>query len=57
MTESESTAAVRDELRRLQLGDWDVQTNGSFSAVRPCAGLAFDEERKVVLLVPTPRRP
>jgi hypothetical protein len=57
MTKVQATTTVRAELRRLQLGQWDVQTNGSFSAARPCAGLAFDEERKIVLLVPTPRRP
>lgn len=57
MNEQEATELVRAELRRLRLSDWGIRTNGPFSAARPCASLAFDEEHRTVLLVPMPRTP
>ena len=55
MDEQEATKVVRAELRRLRLNDWGVRSNGPFSAARPCASLAFDEEHRIVLLVPLPK--
>jgi hypothetical protein len=55
MDEQEATELVRAELRKLRVNDWGVRTNGPFSAARPCASLAFDEEHRTVLLVPMPR--
>jgi hypothetical protein len=55
MNEQQATEAVRAALRRLRVNDWDVRTNGPFSAPRPCASLAFDEEHRIVLLVPLPK--
>lgn len=57
MNEHKATAAVHAELRKLHLGDWGVRSNAPFSTARPCASLAFDEEHRIVLLVPIPRTP
>lgn len=55
VSESEARRIVVAEMRRLGLGDWRVTTSGRFESTRPCASLAFDEARSVVLLVPIPR--
>lgn len=55
ISEREAGQIVLAELRRLRLEDWRVVTSGRFGSTRPCASLAFDEERSKVLLVPIPR--
>lgn len=52
VSESDARRIVLAELRRLRLEDWRVVTSGRFGSTRPCASLAFDEERSHVLLVP-----
>ena len=59
--EAEARRIVREELSDRGVGDWRIEEGAGlrgegFSANRPCAGLAFDGERKVVTLVPEPRR-
>lgn len=54
--EGTATAVVRAEPQRLRLIDWGVEVDGQFTRLRPCASLAFDEERRVVILVPMPKR-
>jgi len=52
-------AVVRQELDRAGLGSWTVGVGEGvhgegFSAERPCAGLAFDQAKQQVVLVPQP---
>ena len=56
----EANAIVRRTLDARGYRDWRIEAGGGiggegFSAARPCAGLAFDGERRVVILVPEPR--
>lgn len=58
---AEAEAIVRRELDGRALTDWRIETGGGaetegFSAERPCAGLAFDEEHDRIILVPGPPR-
>jgi hypothetical protein len=55
VAESAARRIIQRELRRLHLEGWRVTASGRFDSARPCASLAFDEERKEVLLVPLPR--
>ena len=55
LNEREALQIVRAELRRRHLSTWRVRAAGAFSTPRPCATLAFDEERQLILLVPAPR--
>lgn len=57
MDRRRATALVAAEIRRLRLPLWGVRVNGTFTKIRPCASLAFDEDHHLVLLVPMPRRP
>ncbi len=54
-----ATAIVREELQRAGLGGWAVVTaaDSSFSAERPCAGLAFFPDERTVTFVPVPVPP
>jgi hypothetical protein len=56
MDRHRATALVAAEIRRLGLPRWGVRVNGTFTNIRPCASLAFDEDHHLVLLVPMPRR-
>ena len=55
--EDDARAIVRRELDAHGYSDWriEVADDAAFTAARPCASLAFDGERKVVVLVPVPR--
>ena len=55
--EADARAIVQQELERHGYAGWRIEVAGGahgegFSTERPCAGLAFDHERKVVTLVP-----
>ncbi len=50
----EATAIVNQELVDQGLVDWKVEAAAPFTSARPCAGLAFETENKVVSLVPGP---
>jgi hypothetical protein len=59
--EGEARRIVRDQLADRGFDDWKIEEGAGiagegFSADRPCAGLAFDGERQVIMLVPEPRR-
>lgn len=61
LSEAEARRIVREELSDRGFDDWKIEEGAGirgegFSADRPCAGLALDGERKVVTLVPEPRR-
>lgn len=55
LSESAARRIVQDEFRRLNLQEWRVVTSGRFTPARPCASLAYVEERSEVNLVPIPR--
>ena len=57
MNEQQATELVRAQFGKLRVSDWGVRANGPFSVARPCASLAFDEEHRIVLLVPMPKTP
>lgn len=53
--EEEARVLVRRELDAHGYGDWGIEVlGGGFTAENPCAGVGFDGERKVVILVPEP---
>lgn len=54
LTELQARALVEAELGLLRLQHWRVESAGRFAADRPCASLAFETARRVVLLVPAP---
>lgn len=54
ITEQRARTIVQAEFRRLRLQGWDLETATPFSATRPCATLAFDTARRVIVLVPAP---
>jgi hypothetical protein len=56
MNEGIARRLVQTELRRLRFANWQVRAGGTFTNDRPCASLAFDEDRDLVLLVPIPKR-
>jgi hypothetical protein len=56
MKEAAAVAGVRTELRRFHVVGWRVRVEGHFTATRQCSGLGFDEEKRIVLLVPMPER-
>jgi hypothetical protein len=49
-------STIRAEIRKQRLDDWGVTVTTRFSAERPCASLGFDEEQRVVRIVPVPRQ-
>lgn len=53
----EAISTVEAELRRQNLPDWKVKVDGAFTSARPCASPGFDEEQRLVLLIPMPKRP
>lgn len=59
--EAKARRIARGELDERGFSDWTLEVGRGiagegFSTARPCAGVAFDGERKVVTLVPEPRR-
>lgn len=54
LTEQRARTIVQAEFRRLRLQGWHLETATPFSATRPCATLAFDTARRVIVLVPSP---
>ena len=54
--EGEAQAIVRRELDARGFDGWSVESTAAFTDERPCADLAFDGQRRVVLLVPAPPR-
>lgn len=54
ITPARGREIVAAELHRLRLSDWRVEDVAPFTDARPCATLAFDPPRNVVLLVPSP---
>jgi hypothetical protein len=50
----QAVVAVERVLARLGASEWTVRPSGTFTTMRRCASLAFDEENRVVLLVPMP---
>jgi hypothetical protein len=55
VSEVDAIQIVRSEFRQRHLTAWQVRAADSFSTARPCATLAFEEERHLVLLVPATR--
>jgi hypothetical protein len=56
ISKDEAISAIRAEIRKQRLNDWGVAVTTPFSAGRPCASLGFDEEHRVVRIVPMPRQ-
>lgn len=52
--EQRARELVEAELARLRLADWRIESTAPFTAARPCATLAFDTKRRIVMLVPAP---
>jgi hypothetical protein len=50
-------AAARAAIRANGLTDWRVHVTTPFTPLRSCTSFAFDEVRRLVLLVPMPPRP
>jgi hypothetical protein len=50
----DARAIVNEELVDQGLVDWKIEAAAPFTSARPCAGLAFETENKVVSLVPGP---
>ncbi len=50
----EARAIVSEELIDQGLPDWTIESAAPFTSTRPCAGLAFETDNKVVSLVPGP---
>jgi len=57
LDQPQATAVARRALDQAGLAGWTIQTNGQFSAARPCASPAFDETQHLVYLVPIPPNP
>lgn len=56
MNEKQATATVEATIHRLGFAAWRIRADAPFTSTRPCASLAFDEERHLVELVPLPKR-
>jgi hypothetical protein len=51
--EEQARAVVRRELDARGYADWEIEVGADgFTAERPCAEVAFDGERKVVIVIP-----
>lgn len=50
----DARAIVSEELVDQGLVDWTIEAAAPFTSTRPCAGLAFETDNKVVSLVPGP---
>lgn len=53
----EARAAVQSEIEDGSLLEWEIEEAGPFTPGQPCASLAFDADRRRVLLVPLPPPP
>jgi hypothetical protein len=50
--EEEARTVVREELDDHGYTEWRIEVDEGFTSQQPCASLAFDEKRKIVVLVP-----
>lgn len=57
MDRREAVSTINEELRKQRLNDWAVRISTPFSPARPCASLGFEEEQRLVVIVPVPKLP
>ena len=50
----EVRSIVADALKKFDLGDWSLRTEGIFDASQPCGSVQFDPTAKVVAVQPLP---